>query len=482
MSYFSSHLSVRFVILPPKEPSAIPTAAVEEEVRPRPASLRPQPKRRFSTYIPSMNDMHPQPSTSSTVQQQPPISLRFKRISDPIDDLQKMPPPKINKITIKKTAPATTTTTAIAIETTPTPTTTATAVTPLQNADLTTLGLIYICYHCQFQADNFVSVHAHWLKSHKKGEDPIAIRFCYRVTKYVRCVYCVDDDGKDVTYQTIRKHIIDKHPGRPQMYAMHKSNAIDKSLDCGKCRKSVSSIDELHRHFTAEHKQIQRQLSWLTAEPLPMIDDSILNALHQQGDQGTFKCAYCSCFFSCRYDFEQHHRECHLSIAQKYELIGKDIIKYGCYVCTQTKTDEISAIEHLRTHFPIWYQCQYCTAKFKYLSAILPHHKATHDTNLKVAFKMTSSQDHFTACIQLLLTFSNGLTLSWGDVLNTKYGGDERLRKMINDWNEAQNQNQLKAYNEVARSKNPAVAAAAAAAQSAGSVAGKIGQRRQTHL
>lgn len=472
--------SDRFVILPPKE-----LPAIEEEIRPRPASLRQQPKRRFSTYIPSTNDIN-QPSTSSAAQQ-PPISMRFKRISDPIADIQKMPPPKLSKITIKKTTPSTLTTATASTPVAAAPIVPATL--PMKNVDLSTLGLIYLCYHCQHQADNFDAIHAHWLKMHKKGEDPMTKRFCYRVTKSVRCVYCPNSgdssngNGPIFTYHSIRQHLTQKHKNFPQAYAMYHPNTLSKPMECGQCGKIEPTIDALQIHFEFEHKHLQKSTpSSSQSDPLPIINDATLNALLQQGDQGTFKCAYCSCFYSCRYDYEQHHQENHRMMPQKYELNGKDVIKYGCCNCTQTKTDELSAIEHLRSHFPIGYQCQYCTTKFKFLSAIVPHHKVAHSTNLQVRFKMISTQDHFTACMQLMLTFSNGLTMVWGDAMNTKFGGLDRLRKLVADSIETQNQNQLKAYNEVIKSKDATGAGGSTSGAGVMMVPGKIGHRRQTHL
>lgn len=470
VAFFPRHFSDRFIILPPKETTS---STIEEELRPRPASLRQAPKRRFSTYVPSTNDMNQQPSTSSTLQ--PPISLRFKRISDPIEDSQKMPPPKLNKITIKKTIPPSTT-----------PTTSMPIVTPIENVNLSQMGLIYVCYHCQHQADNFESIQAHWLKVHKKGEDPTTKRFFYRISKLVRCVYCPIGTDQNLTYQTIRKHINDQHKNNPHVYAMHKSNVTNaQSMECGQCGKVLTSIAALQTHFEIEHRAQQKLSATLLAEPLPMINDSILNALQQQGDQGTFKCSYCGCFFSCRYDYDQHHREQHPILAQKYELNGKDIIKYGCHICSQTKTDELTAIEHLRAHYPIFYQCQYCTARFKYLSLIVPHHNSIH-TDTQVKFKMICQQDHFIATMHLTLTFSNGLTLMWGDVINTKCGGADRLRKLINNLIETQNQQQLSEYNEQIKSKDSTAASTADGARGlmsgAGTMPGKIGHRRQTHL
>lgn len=351
----------------------------------------------------------------------------------------------------------------------------------MEPVDLNKMGLIYVCYHCNHQTDNFEAIHAHWLKIHKRGDEPLTKRFCYRVTKLVRCVYCPSGcvfNGENLTYQNIRKHFIEKHPNCKQAYAMHNPNVTIQIMQCGQCAKVMNSVTALQAHFEIEHETQNRpdqKLPAMPAEPFPMINDAILNALKQQGDQGTFKCAYCSCFFSCRYDYDQHHRERHSTIPQKFELNGKDIIKYGCYVCPQTKTDELEAIEHLRAHYPIWYQCQNCTSRFRVLREIVSHHQSAHGDGKQIKFKMICSRDHFTACGQLVLTFANGLTFLWSDLVNTDCGNTDRLRKIINDLNETQNQIQLKAYNEMIRLKDGIGAI--------GSImAGKIGPRRQTHL
>lgn len=494
-SSFFIHRSDRFMILPPREVST-----VEEEVRPRPASLRQQPKRRFSTYIPSTSDMcHQQPSTSSVVQpqqQQPPISLRLKRISDPIADTEKMPPPKISKIMVKKASPVASTASTTTVATPAV--TTATTLTmpkpmpmpnPIEKVDLNALGLIYLCFHCEHQTDNFDAIHAHWLKVHKKGEDPTTKRFCYRLTKQVRCVYCLSNcsssnNSSIFSYQTIRKHMASQHKNCPYAYVKHNpTKTANEPMECGQCAKIMPTIADLQMHFDAKHKNLQKPTT-SSIDPLPIINDATLNALLEQGDQGTFKCAYCSCFYSCRYDYDQHHREDHRLIPQKYELNGKYVIKYGCFVCPQIKTDEAAAIEHIRAHFPIGYQCQYCPTQFKFLSAIVPHHATAHDANLPVRFKLICTQDHFIACTQLILTFSNGLTLQWGDVMNTKFGGENRLRKWVGSLIEQQNQQQLKAYNEVIKSKDFTGNGSGAGGSSGapGMNAGKIGHRRQTHL
>lgn len=421
--------SDRFVILPPKENA-------EEEVRPRPASLRQQPKRRFSTFIPSPPEF--QPSTSGS---QPPISLRLKRISDPVPDEQKMPPPKLVKsLSTKKS----------------------------DKVDFNFLNLIYVCNYCKTQVDSFQKIHSHWLAVHKKGNsnDPIAKRFSYRITMRIKCIYC----PADVTFQTIRAHMDEQHGKCPYAFAKLDANQNDKLL-CGMCSANVPNIEALQMHFRSDHPQSQRPETKI--EPMPMINDSILDILTQQGDCGTFKCIYCSRHFPCRYDYEQHHKKEHATSVEKYEINGKDVIKYGCNICREMYTDENLAIEHWRSHLQQWYRCLYCPKKVQFLKLIPTHHELIHNSS-EIGFRIVNAHDNLNSLFQITLTFSNGLTMIWGDVLSTKYGGVERLVNYINQLNEQQRQQELKTLK--------ATLVSASNAPKMVSPAAKIGSRRQTHL
>lgn len=422
-----SSRSERFVILPPKE-------NVEEEIRPRPASLRQQPKRRFSTYIPSPQEF--QPSTSNA---QPPISLRLKRISDPLSDEQKMPPPKLTKvIPVRKP----------------------------EKVDLNALNLMYMCNYCKMQVDSFDKIHAHWLSIHKKGNtsDPIAKRFAYRITKRVKCVYC----PIEVTFQTIRAHMEEYHTTLPYAFAKYESNQSG-SVQCGICSTNIKDISALQAHFRSDHPQSQRPDTKI--EPMPMINDSVLEVLLQQGDRGTFKCVHCSRHFPCRYDYDEHHKAQHATIIEKYEINGKDVVKYSCNVCREMYTDENAAIDHWRTHVQQWYQCLFCPKKVQYLKLIQTHHQLIHNST-EIGYRIVNAHDNLNSLFQITLTFSNGLSMIWGDVLNTKYGGVERLVSYVNQLNEQQRQQQLKTSKATSNTNTPKMAIPAA----------KIGSRRQTHL
>lgn len=208
-----------------------------------------------------------------------------------------------------------------------------------------------------------------------------------------------------------------------------------------------------------------------------MINDGILDILLQQGDRGTFKCINCSKHFPCRYDFEQHHQKDHPSNELKYETNGKDVIKYGCNVCRSTNTEENVAIDHWRSHLQQWYQCLYCPKKVQYVKLIQTHHELCHNSK-EVGFRMASARDNLNSLYQITLTFSNGLTMLWGECMNTKYGSVERLVSYINQLNEQQRQNQLKTLMASSSSSSGFVTNAPIMVPAAG----KIGQRRQTHL
>lgn len=429
-----------FVILPPKE-------NIEEEIRPRPASLRQQPKRRFSTYIPTASDS--QQSTSSSLSSsslQPPISLRLKRVSDPVPDGEMMPPPKLTKLlSVKK----------------------------VELIDVNTLDLIYVCNYCKVHVNSFDQIYEHWLSIHKKAttNDPISKRFCYRVTQRVKCLLC----PADVTYQTIRAHMEMVHTGTHYAFGKYDKLAPKDKIQCGICSANASDMVQLQNHFRTNHPQSKQ--SEMKIEPLPMINDAILEALLKQGDRGTFKCLLCQRHFSCRYDYEQHHKFEHGLCQQKCETNGKDVIKYACNVCREIQTDENLAIDHLRTHVQQWFQCLFCPKKVQFLKLIPTHHQLIHNSN-EIGYRVVNARDNLNLFYQMTLIFSNGLALIWGDVLNTKYGGIERLVKYINELNEVQREKQLKTLQPI----NQTLITTPQQQREAEHGVGRINRRRQTLL
>lgn len=348
---------------------------------------------------------------------QPPISLRLKRISDPLSDEQKMPPPKLFK---------------------PLP-----LAKKIEKVDLNTLDLIYVCNYCKLQYMTYLEIYDHWLNVHKKANnDATTQRFCYRVTQRVRCLLC---PTANVTFQTIRTHMQNIHKSEPFAFAKFEKNPTTQ-IRCGICAVNVNTFGQLQNHFLKNHPQSQR--SDMKIEPLPVINDAILEALLQQGDQGTFKCGYCHQHFPCRYDYDQHHQVIHGANPRRFDTNGKDVIKYVCNVCRQIQTDENNAIVHSREHTQQWYQCLHCPKKAESHKMIKNHIDLLHPGK-EVGSRVINARDNLSLFYQMTLIFSNGLAMTWGDVLNTKYGGIERLIKYINDLNEVQRQEQLKLAGKV---------------------------------
>lgn len=394
-----------FVILPPKE------NLDNAETRARPGSLRQNPKRRFSTYIPSTPEF-------VTTNSQPPISLRLKRISDPISDDQMMPPPT-KSLKIKKSS-----------------------------VNIAELHLIYLCSHCPTSSKTFDEIHSHWLKIHKKDDDsdPTVKRFCYRVTEKVRCLFC----NEHVTYYSIREHMSLSHP--KAVYAFVKYSTVNDTNDsstnnkmrCGICSTKVDSNFNAQNHFRFDHRPSQRH--GMKFELMPMLNDSILNVLLQQGDRGTFKCKYCSQYFTCRYDFERHHQQSHGSLTESYDINGSDVIKYGCYMCNDVYTDRNEAIEHIRNHLQQSYQCPYCpTIKANNIETIRKHHQLVHKTR-SIEYKMVHTNQNLQSYYQMKVTFSNGLQLLWGEILDTQYGKKEQLINYIRELSELERRAQMKKF------------------------------------
>lgn len=382
---------------------------------------------------------------------QPPISLRLKRISDPVPDEQRMPPPKVFKLLpVKKVEKVD-------------------DIQQMEPLDLSSLDFIYKCNYCITQVDTFDKIHNHWLTIHKRNQnDPVTKRFSYRVTQRVKCVYC----AADVTFQTIRTHMEQKHPNTTYAFKKYEISAR-ANVHCGICSEEVKDVTALQIHFRTKHAQNQRP--GIKTEALPTLNDAIIEALLQQGDRGTFKCNYCCRHFPCRYDFEQHHNAMHTTEPQKYETNGKDVIKYGCTMCREMYTDENLAIDHLRTHVPQWFQCLYCPKKVQFLKLIQTHHELIHNSS-EVGYRCVNARENLSTFDKMTLTFSNGLTLIWGDVLNTKYGGVERLVKYLNELNEAQRQQQIRLLKKESTTTNIITQ------KKSVQTVGKIGGRRPTLL
>lgn len=88
-------------------------------------------------------------------------------------------------------------------------------------------------------------------------------------------------------------------------------------------------------------------------------------------------------------------------------------------------------------------------------------------------YRLVNARENLNLFYQMTLTFSNGLALIWGDLLNTKYGGADRLIKYINELNEEQRRKQESALGTISMSTTSSTAS---------TNAGKISRRRQTLL
>lgn len=327
-----------FMVMP-ANPSALETSTM----RPRPASLRQMPKRRFSTFVSSLED-----TLASFNQQQPPIvPLRIKRVHDNIADMQLMPPPKVTKLHPLST---------IKIE-----------------FDLKTLDLIYVCKYCSTMFDSFEEVRTHWLNVHRKvgGIDSKPQRFVYRVTKKVRCIYCEEN----VTFYSIRPHMDTNHPKKGYVFGKFTKQPVNGQLQCGVCSETVDDENALTIHFQEKHSATM--CCDTKTEPLSILTNETMDALLQQGDKGTLKCDYCSKYFTCRPDFEDHHQQTHSMQEPAYTLQSSDVIRYDCHICCDVFHFEKEAITHIRkNHLPaITYECTICSKTFNHTNMISNHYK-----------------------------------------------------------------------------------------------------------
>lgn len=422
------------MILPPKENLA--ETAMD---RPRPASLRRMPQRRQSMFVSSPSEF-----LQSTSTDHPPISIRIKRITNPISvDDKMMPPPS----TMFKVIPS------------------------RKEIDSSMQkSLIYLCNYCSVEAANFDEIHSHWCQIHKDENftDPEANQFLYRVTMKVQCIYCIEH----VTFYTIQDHIQKMHPTKLFAFARPSTAPSENnSLQCGVCPLKLANDIDLIRHFRSTHEDQQRITK---IQPMPLLNDQIIDDLLKQGEHKTIQCLYCDQHFLCANDFKKHHDHEHALCLQmtKNWNTNKNCIKYECSTCNYYHTDENAIIVHIReNHAQPLYQCLHCTKKLSDKAVIRAHHELVHNTT-EIGYRTVDAHESLPLYNQMKITFSNGLTLIWGDIAFTKYGRLKHLVDVVNKGNEIDRQKYIKSASQ---SSNPS--------SNVVTSPGRIGnQRRQTHL
>lgn len=280
----------------------LPSAQSEEntEARPRPGSLRQNPRRRFSVYIPSTSEF--------VAPSQPPISIRLKRINN-------NQPPNIGLISSPPNG-----------------------CRVVENPNLSenrTKSFLYVCVICSLSCDTFEEIYAHCHKAHEFEE------FSFGVTERVRCVFCEDD----VTFYSIREHMSTMHPMKMYAFAKYTSRMAEPLL-CGICSKKCECIEDLQKHFRFEHPSGHRPKA---IEPMPTIDDQTLDTLTQHSHCNginiptnssvkQYKCFICNETNAKRLELVKHIRT-HLQQV------------YQCLFCV-TKTTELNEIRkhHRQVH------------------------------------------------------------------------------------------------------------------------------------
>lgn len=390
------------------------------------------PKRRFSTYIPSSIDT--QPSTSNA---QPSISIRLKRVSDPITDAKIMPPPsKLFKTSIIRK----------------------------EQDKPSLLPLVYLCNYCSHSTSTFEDIHAHWSQTHEKAcsKNQEESFFSYQITMKVKCIYC----DEKVTFHSVRDHVLIKtHSTKSYAFAKY-SDVQSDTLTCGICSTKVVNETDLVKHFRCEHQSsLQTDLK---IQPMQEMNDQIVEDLLNQGSQETFECVYCNKLFICRFDYKKHHEHEHPST---YALsVKKDLraIKYNCFDCRHYSSDITEIVAHIRQkHSQTWYQCLFCTKMVQYKKLIKTHNELIHKSTV-LDYRILDARENLTPYYKMTMTFPNGLIFNWADVMNTKYGRIEDVVNYVNMLNEVERQEFI---------------GSSASSESMINPPGKIGaRRRQTHL
>lgn len=353
----------------------------------------PMPKRRFSTFVSSPSSfISPSKTTSSgssaTTQPEflPPITIK-----------------------ILKTKKSFVTATEITYD--------PTSLSQILN------DFIYVCIYCKHTALSFKDIRNHWFETHKMSTSNASTfgRFCFQITKRVRCIYCLTE----MTYQGIHNHILTMH--QDQQYAFAKSQI---KIECGLCQYTSNNWANLKLHFNRLH--MMNASNVIQTEPMEFINNQVLERLLDQGSTAEYKCSLCTRFFPSLENYENHHKNMHKNQIQSFEVTRTNTVTYGCPKCHEVFTDENKALKHVRVHIVPLFQCDYCQKVINDQIEMKNHLKQVHRT-METNYQTIDSGHALAAYLQMRLTFSNGLQVIWGDVINTKYGGRSRLLRLITE-------------------------------------------------
>lgn len=292
---------------------------------------------------------------------------------------------------------------------------------------------IYMCYHCEFNDDDFEKVFEHWVEHHKcsmftspKSATKLDLMtgrpFWFKISKMVKCFYCADK----LNFNEIRKHFDKNHPTEYPV-----TTGLQNTLLCGHCDKAFSNSSELEGHYTESHHLFYRMQ--LDSEPLDFLTQQLLSKLMKHGCSDKLKCLLCQELFDNKLDFNKHQQIHHAAKHVQCSSVDNKIVHYGCSVCRESFTNEKYALKHIRGH-NLQYMCTFCDKIVNYLKLIKSHNEIMHNST-DLLYRNVIVRENLGNYLKMTITFANGLTLSKADVIHTTFGDINKLIRYIEELN-----------------------------------------------
>jgi hypothetical protein len=249
--------------------------------------------------------------------------------------------------------------------------------------------LRYCCGHCESNYLTVDAVKQHWRETHQQKQPPESV-FEFRVAKLVICSHC----NRSGTIEEIKKHSLQSH-------LLQDFACVDSMnpIKCGECEFEASfNRSDVIQHF----RNVHNKQHWTSnGRAYDHITQAFIDKLIDGGD----------CFS----------------------------VTYRCQLCRFESFDSECVIQHsLRKHL-IRFSCLYCDQQFKYLTLLRLHQRDKHDIDPVLQLYRRPDIKTSIDCLyqNVLMIFSNGLTISAGEVRNTDHRM-LRLTQIVEEFIEAE--------------------------------------------
>lgn len=270
----------------------------------------------------------------------------------------------------------------------------------------------FCCNYCESYSKNHKvqEVYDHWISSH------IDRPFQFYVTMLLKCYYCNTIDF----YKNLKLHHNRSHFENDFIVVK-----LYNHMECGLCSYVSNNNLLLINHFIENHEIIS------DLNPI-VINNSQLCKLLTLKVFKYHECGYCQILFKSSFAFQLHHNMNHtnLKMILTYHANQTPPIKLICGYCNHSIESEM-LFQHLIIH-QYYFKCSKCPYNTTNLLDAVIHSKKTHNFD-SINYRCTEFYDWLNCIyLQMKLLFSNGLTLTMQNLLNTRYDKSNELNYLIN--------------------------------------------------